>query len=193
MKGKRWNTLGCIVTLLVMIVLPLAFFLSTETIRIRHGHGPETRVKGELQNIVIALKGYQTEYNRLPLELFPMDESKASEVRGQLLVCLMGKKQHPANPRDISFLEAKPARNGKGGIDIREGGMPVFVDPWGHPYLVVIDKNGDGEIPNPARGQRIGKGRDVVEPDFLPLEVTAFSAGPDGNPDTWEDNIVSWR
>jgi len=45
------------------------------------------------------------------------------------------------NPRKILFLHAKTlGDNGRGGVGI-DG---VFRDPWGNPYIITLDLNGDG-------------------------------------------------
>ncbi len=185
-----WHKLGCGLTVIILVILPLG--LSIPFGLRRGGHGPEMRVRSELQNLVIAMKGYQIEYDRLPVEFFPASESKPQEVKGQILLLLMQEGQHPSNPRNIGFLEGYPARDGKRGTHMPEVGFPVFADPWGHPYFIIMDLNGDGKIPNPAKGKRVFRSSEI-EPETLELEVAAFSSGPDGNPDTWEDNIASWR
>lgn len=151
------------------------------------------QTNADLQNVVIGIKGFQSEYNHLPVEVLHGVESTPSAFKGEILECLMKRPQHPANPRHIGFFEAKPARKEKNGIYVTTTGVPVFADFWGHPYYVVLDTNGDGKIPNPARGHPVSRGSTELEPDELELDVIAFSAGPDGNPDTWEDNIKSWR
>lgn len=45
------------------------------------------------------------------------------------------------NPRLIVFLEVPTARKGKGGLS---NGM--YVDPWGSPYKMKLDTDGDREI-----------------------------------------------
>jgi len=55
------------------------------------------------------------------------------------------------------------------------------VDPWGNAFEYQVDENRDGVIPEPDTG------------DSLRAGVIAWSAGPDGDYDTWEDNIKGWE
>ena len=50
---------------------------------------------------------------------------------------------HTLNPQRITFLEAKlrSATTTSSGIGV-DG---VFRDPWGNPYIITIDFNGDGK------------------------------------------------
>lgn len=73
---------------------------------------------------------------------------------------------HARNPNKIAFLEAKQVNGARPGID--EHG--VFRDPWGNPYIITIDVNGDGSCEDPL--YRKVKG-----------QVLAWSFGPDGKAD----------
>ena len=161
-----------------------------QRIRIPICHG--TPEQYDLQNIVIAIKGYQTEYNRLPTEGFQGGNERHSACGGTLLRSLLREGGSTLNPLGIGFLEAKRASTRRSGIT-GPPESPTFVDRWGQAYQIVLDLNGDGKIPNPARGTRVSRNSDEMAPDFLGIEVIAFSAGPDRNPNTWEDNIKSWR
>ena len=89
-------------------------------------------------------------------------------------------------------MEPPVAKNGTGGlIDGKTGEDCRFVDPWGHPYIVLIDVNYDGKIANPDarnRDTKIAAGA----PRELNMGVIAFSRGEDGIEGT-EDDKVSWR
>jgi hypothetical protein len=152
----------------------------------------ETLEQCDLQNIVISIKDYQVEYNRLPTDDFQGGGEKPLACSGALLKSLLRFGDASLNPRGIGFIEAKRAGTRRSGIT-GPPESPTFVDRWGQPYQIVLDLNGDGKIPNPARGTRVSKNGDEMEPDVLELEVIAFSSGPDGNPNTWEDNAKSWR
>ncbi|MBK8038968.1 MAG: hypothetical protein IPK22_17830 [Verrucomicrobiaceae bacterium] len=56
-------------------------------------------------------------------------------------------------------------------------------DGWGNRYYGIFDFNNDDLVPNP-------------DPDakqlFLKRRTAIFSAGPDGDPATWQDNIKNW-
>jgi hypothetical protein len=150
------------------------------------------QTRADLQNIVIALKGYQAEYDKLPVEALPSRKELPTPFRGDIVRALIKIGDLKLNPRKIDFFEAKPAKKKSSGLLDDKGG-PTFVDMWGKPYLVIMDSNSDGKFPNPATGKRVGKYGSEIEPPFLDLDVVAISSGPDGKLDTWEDNIVSWR
>ncbi len=62
----------------------------------------------------------------------------------------------------------------------------MLVDPWGEPYYYVMDLNRDGKIPNPDP-------RDNKANPFIETSVIMMSAGPDHDPNTWDDNVLSWK
>jgi hypothetical protein len=186
----RDNKVGCSLALVATSFLLYPLLIPA----VLHRRGPcrETPTGADLQNIVIALKGYQAEYDRLPAEALPDRKELPTPFRGDIVQALIRNGDPKLNPRKIGFFEAKPAKKKSSGLLDDKGG-PTFVDMRGKPYLVIMDSNGDGKIPNPATGKRVGKYGSEIEPPFLDLEVVAISSGPDGKLDTWEDNIVSWR
>ncbi len=93
------------------------------------------------------------------------------------------------NPRKIGFLDQPPAEHKKRGV-YQENKQPILVDYWGNKYHVLMDLDSELRIVNPEfmsakPNQKIEK--------YLPLSSVIYSAGPDGNPNTWEDNVCSWR
>lgn len=130
--------------------------------------------------LVIAMKGFQTEYNQLPL---PKDqvvlESKTILSNGSLVDALMA-EDRVINPRKVKFLDPPPASKGVNGL-LEKDGKRMVVDPWGQPYSILLDIDGDGKIPDPEHPGAM-----------LDTTVGVFSAGPDGDPTTWRDNVHSW-
>ncbi len=133
----------------------------------------------------MGIKSFQTEYNMLPKAAIPTpDEKILQRTRGRILLALLG-KEHNLNPYDIVFFEPPVARGKQHGLYYDENNEPVLVDPWGEPYYFVMDLNNDGKVPN--RDSRPN------EPRELPTTVIVFSSGPDRDPNTWKDNITTWR
>ncbi len=122
---------------------------------------------------------------------------------------------HVQNPQRVRFLEAtfRGGTNALPGIGI-DG---TFRDPWGSPYMVTLDLNGDGrardmmysqpavsEDPaNPGSGLfNMVKGTNALGSTVFefPATVLVWSAGPDRHVSTYEkgdrgvnrDNILSW-
>lgn len=93
--------------------------------------------KNDAVQIATAIVAFQAEYGRLP-----STNGEVQDVGGPILEALAGRNT-TLNPRQIVFLEVEPARKGKGGS--RDG---VFVDPWGVPYKMKLDIDGDKRITN---------------------------------------------
>jgi hypothetical protein len=70
------------------------------------------------------------------------------------------------------------------GLEELDGEFGLY-DPWGQTYQVVLDTDYDEQIENPEPGL---KGEEMLKSSFI-----VWSAGPDGDFDTWEDNICSWK
>jgi prepilin-type N-terminal cleavage/methylation domain-containing protein len=166
----------------------------------------EVQAKTDLQNLVIAIKGYQTEYNRLPAEegaAAPTSDTEIALDEGNtLLKVLMKPKDGSAskgNPRQIGFLEVKPAKGGAGGIT----DQGAYVDPFSkpsepHPYNVAMDYDGDGSVNTPAtlEGKPVTPGSSEMEPQSLGMEVIAWSYGYKGTGNDTPDPgtaLKSWR
>jgi len=91
--------------------------------------------KNNAVQIATAITGFQTEYGYLL-----STNGQVQDVGGPVLQALMGSNS-TLNPRLIVFLEVPTARKGKGG---QSNGM--YVDPWGSPYKMKLDTDGDREI-----------------------------------------------
>ena len=61
-----------------------------------------------------------------------------------------------------------------------------IVDGWGHYFRIRLDSDGNKELDNPHPGQ-VAEGR-----TRMVKRVLVWSAGKDGNWNTWEDKPMSW-
>ena len=96
------------------------------------------------------------------------------------------------NPKRNVYLNVKSVSNRQpGGVD----DLGVYRDPWGHPYIIILDLDYDNRVLSPFP---TGTAR---SPRFLPESVLVMSLGPDGkanfgvdqdHPDN-RDNIYSWK
>ncbi len=59
-------------------------------------------------------------------------------------------------------------------------------DGWGSLFYIVCDFNNDGKVPNPEL-LTVPPKPGVTQKEFN-QRIVIFSAGPDGDPATWEDN-----
>ena len=64
------------------------------------------------------------------------------------------------------------------------------IDAWGMPYFGVFDFNRDGVVPDPE--VQANPALRIERHPFLARPSAVFSAGPDGDPATWQDNIKNW-
>ena len=67
---------------------------------------------------------------------------------------------------------------------VGESRESIPIDPFGGVYWILFDSDGDGRVRDPA---------DQGGEAWLEREVLVFSAGPDGDPNTWKDNVRSWK
>lgn len=88
------------------------------------------------------------------------------------------------NPRSIKFLDAREGRNGKNGLFFTKDGKSItgLLDPWGGPYFVLLDLDGDGEITHD-----FPPGRKVT----LERQVAVWSLGRDGKVGGGDD-VATW-
>lgn len=112
------------ILLLMLIVSLFAPFHSYVFICTRNG-----KAKSEINGLVIAMKSYQVEYDKLPQS-------------SQIFAVLEGHELNGDNPRRITFFEHAPAFS-------LPDGTPL--DPWRHPYIF------DGIVNDQPRFHSVGK------------------------------------
>ncbi len=72
-------------------------------------------------------------------------------------------------------------------IDMKRSKATPNKDGWGSLFYIICDFNNDGKVPNPELLTVPPKpGATQKE---LSTSIAIFSAGPDGDPATWEDNM----
>jgi prepilin-type N-terminal cleavage/methylation domain-containing protein len=135
------------------------------------------------QTLVNSISSYFAEYNKYPLPADYGSEVGALRTDEQLTGALLA-TDPLMNPKRIRFLpDLKDASTtGKNGLKT-SGDVATVVDPWGEEYYVIMDADYNGEIENPNPG--VGSLK-------LYQKVLVYSAGPDKDGATWEDNVTSW-
>lgn len=144
----------------------------------------DLNAKAVMKGVEIAIKSYKTEYLRLPTVPDPASKQDDSmrdttEDQGKFLldVLMGGNTEH--NPRQIRFWDPPPSKSNGAGYSSTNG----LVDPWGkNGYRILLDDFSTGKIADPEK----------VLGD-ISAEVLIYSAGPDGDFDTWGDNVCSWK
>lgn len=143
-----------------------------------------------MKGLQIAIKGYKTEYLRLPTldGTNPTTDSapySTTDPEGKALIEILLAQNVSKNPRQILFWDPPPTKSNGAGYTPEAG----FKDPWGQRgYRIILDYSGDGKVSNPEWSQ----GKDDV-PAQIESDVILYSAGADGDFDTWKDNVRSWQ
>ncbi|MEI6534485.1 MAG: type II secretion system protein [Verrucomicrobiaceae bacterium] len=173
-----------IIAILAGMAVPAANMVMTQA--------RKTQAKTTMVGLVNAIKSYQTEYNR-----FPQDSTVTTETAIQLtaannsLMKALKPDQTAAapalNPRMITFFDPPIAKN-----DTLNGLTSTYalLDPWGKPFWVLFDFDGDEQLKSPYFGI------DSNEKQYLPTTVIAWSYGPDMVQDTAggkSDDVKSWK
>jgi hypothetical protein len=195
---------GCLLLIITSIV-GMGTYLFTRKIRphetIRH---KEAMILGI--EIAQGVEHFYDEYNKLPLEsshappINHQDTDTDSSSTHPFITILMGMGAEGTtlqNPRNIDFLEGiRPAKNATygqippnwiNGLYANNISGPYGVaDPWGKQFKLRLDTNNDQQLATPNTDQ-VKEGRPVIL-----KRVLVWSAGKDGNWDTWDDNPMSW-
>jgi hypothetical protein len=99
------------------------------------------------------------------------------------------------NPKRTVYLATKTVgRNQPNGVD----DLGVYRDPWGHPYILILDLDYDSRVLSPF--PLVAPGR-PAQARFIPGNALVMSLGPDGKADfnadqdhpNNRDNIYSWK
>ena len=138
----------------------------------------KARAQADAGVVTTVLLKYQAEYNRWPTNYVPdkVDTTDADWVK--MMAPRPGSGAIPTNPKRIVFFEP-----GGGALSTNEPYIGAFVDPWGTPFKYRVDQDGDEEmaIPNEDGG------------GILRARALVWSAGTDGDYQTWIDNVTSWE
>lgn len=143
------------------------------------------QAEAAMSGLVIAVKAYQTEYNRYPMAAGKTaDVTIDTAVDTDFLNALLG-NDTTNNPRQVKFYDPAPAKNGINGYDSTAG---TVLDPWGNGYQILIDYDQDGKVENPY----IASGG---APD-LTTGIIIYTPGPNKMIDDTtgkSDDLKSWE
>jgi len=185
-SGSRLRGRGeASVAILVPLLLLSAFILAMP---IRTGTG-DLGAEHTILSLKNSISSYYTEFRQWPGKSEgPGDLDLETDER--LMNVLLGatSERGPSgrNPRGIVFYTDRQARpHGEGfarGLSLNSDGGGTLWDPWGRPYRVRLDADGDGRVEDPSQPGR-----------FVPESVLVWSAGRDGKFETWKDNLKTWE
>jgi hypothetical protein len=105
--------------------------------------------------LVVALGAYVTEYQRLP-SAPTGNPTQDGELDNHAVLDVLRSLNSERNPRKVVFFEARAQAFSNG----------VLTDPWGRPYHIAVDMDGDGKI--------VVGGMSVNKP------IAVWSDGPNG-------------
>jgi hypothetical protein len=175
LRPVLWMAAGGILTILVLAIVAATFLAS----------GTAIREQATMKSLSTGIVGFHKEYGHFPVQ--PKDsgaaESEVVPLQGAMLAAILGRNPE-LNPRQFVFYDPPQAKDGKAGLAQTEDLSYKMLDSNGTAYFVVLDLDGDGLTNNP--NPQAGALRQIR------AKVLVYSAGPDHNPATWDDNAVSW-
>ncbi len=155
------------------------------------------QARNDLAQIVTALNAFYTEYGKYPVPAGIDADGYTVGASGtssrDVFDALRGVASS-LNARRIAFInppEIKDQNRPRSGMAPAPNGQ--FYDPWGHPYVLRMDADYDGQIPNPYSANS-GAG-----PDRIRQAIIAWSLGKDGvlgrngRHFTGSDDVISWQ
>jgi len=162
-RGRRHGfTLVELLVVIAIIGVLAAILMPVIRTSLRKAKEHKTRVL--IGNVEIALKSYETQYQRLPARVntdpiaYPTDEDNVAggtldDLSWYYLV-LTGTDAGgsstvaKANPRRTVFLDVKPE-------DTRsDGNRTVLVDAWDRPLIIAVNDDGDQDTAPPYHNRR---------------------------------------
>ncbi len=173
----------------VLIVFAFLFILGLLLIPTRCSSEGKGYINLKVLNVLTefreGLHSYDVDHGHYPVDQAHTTGDLKTTSRGLLISLLIGSNIQGLNKKEIQFCEFKAARNHQDGI-WQDGKDWVLSDPWGQEYQIILDTDNDGHVANPDI-------RESGRVPTIPLKIGIFSAGPDGDPATWDDNIKSWK
>ncbi len=176
---SNWVLLGLALISIAGYLLDGAFFYSGSGLI---PYASKTRAYLGTRVIANAVVQYEMEYGHVPPAADGTkdhDMETDSSAAAKLIFMLIGKDK-AANPNSQNFVgDINETTDSKDGMERTENSAALW-DPWGHPYRVLMDTNEDGLLKDPETGIQVK------------LKVLVWSAGKDGDFNTWQDNLKSW-
>ncbi|MDG2125775.1 MAG: hypothetical protein P8J87_18890 [Verrucomicrobiales bacterium] len=163
-SGALTATISCIVALAIT-----TYFLALPSIT---NHQKMAKLHIDASQLQLAIANFFSDYNAYPIISPYGDHIGIADA--ELIHALNGTNPI-TNPNNTVYFN--PSQKFLSPND-------AFIDPWGTPYHVHIDTTFNRRIANPRP--------DPDRPE-IPTTVLVYSAGPDRDPTTWQDNIMSWE
>ena len=165
--------------LVVLAILGILMAMMVPAAGVIMKRAKRSNAKGDAGVATTVLLKYQAEYNRWPDSYSPESRDKTDAAWVQMMGPQPGSGTVPENPKRIVFFEP-----GGGALAKNGEHAGAFVDPWGNPFKFRLNREGGDTMANPDTTAENGEVR---------ARALAWSAGPDGLYDTWEDNVKGWE
>jgi prepilin-type N-terminal cleavage/methylation domain-containing protein len=201
--------------LVVITIIVILMGLLFPAFRGVQDQAKKTQAKNDLNQMVIAINAFYTEYGKYPLpgsatnipdDYWILDSNNADifnvlRANGSTWDNPTGGQN--VNPKRVVFIQAPLAKDPtqpRGGVAPSGANVGKYYDPWGTTYRIRLDWDYDNLIRNPYT---TGAG-----PSSLSYGVIAFSLGKDsasgadnnngqykvsGQPSTGDDDVISWQ
>ena len=173
----RYIIIPLILIVVVALVLPALMSVSC-------GGGRKlVKSKGVCKAFEVAVNNFENEYGYLPYGASMKDPKKDLSFRSDSdFMAVIAGREDAVNFKQIRFF-AQPLPKGNHKSNYQDGmhvdGQNVFLyDPWGNPYYVIIDYDGDKRIQHPYKKGEVITGKMAL----------IYSAGPDGKIGTKKEN-----
>ena len=189
----------------ISIIGILAAILLPVTTRVTAA-AQKVQAKNTEVQIVTAVRNFMTEYGEYPVPIdyvsnadicFGAQKPTAADLF-HILRADNYKDEAKVNTKAIVYLELPNAKNQKLGESKNGiGSDGLLYDPWGRIYLIGVDTDYDGTLPNPysknAGPDRLRTGIIVYSWGPDRLTTSNFYCGGDKNVGTSADDVISWQ
>lgn len=150
--------------------------------------GQVSHARVTITHLEVACEDYREECEAFPLNISNNQDS-ILKTNGKsaptVMTALYGlKTSEDENYKNTQFFSFKPKEKNSPGI-VRTATSVELLDPWGNPFFIMFDYDGDQTLSNPISGETMTKTRLLI-----------WSLGRDGksgSDETNQDNIYSWR
>lgn len=174
----------------IMIIASLAS-MGFAVVKMALGRSEDLKAKKACTDLVMACESFEIDHNGMwPLSRLTAAEGQDEVLKTEdndLMAILLNKEGEgdAVNQKGQAYFSAEVVNRKSNGIYMKDESIALY-DPWGRPYTVIIDTNGDGQILDP---------KDPAKQRMISKRVVVYSMGPDqetGEARTMDDNIYSY-